>query len=86
MYGYTNKISKSNNRNNNAKIKKEILNCVLFWPKNEWNPHSNALFFSWYGLCGDNSILTANNISANIGIKIKKNVKLVILYIFKLKD
>ena len=29
-YGYTNKISKSNSKNNSAKIKKEILNCVLF--------------------------------------------------------
>jgi hypothetical protein len=83
IYGYTNNISKSNNRNNSAKIKKEMLNCVLFWPRKEWNPHSNALFFSWYGLWGDNIILTANSISANIGMNIKKNVKLVILYIYK---
>ena len=61
-----------------ANIKKEILNCVLFWPKKEWKPHSNALSFSWYGLCGANIKLTANKIIANIGINIKKKVVLVI--------
>lgn len=34
-YGYTNIISKSNSKNNNAKIKKEILNCILFCSINE---------------------------------------------------
>lgn len=53
-------------------MKKEILNCALFWPKNEWKPHSNALFFSWYGLCGANIKLTANKTKPNIGINIKK--------------
>jgi len=60
-------------------MKNDILNWVLFWPKKEWNPHSKALFFSWYGLWGDNIILTVNKIKANIGINIKKNVKLVML-------
>jgi len=41
-----NKISKSNNKNNSAKIKNDIVNCVLFCPKKEWNPHSKAVFFS----------------------------------------
>ena len=55
-------------------MKNEILNWVLFWPKKEWNPHSKALFFSWYGLWGDSIILIVNNIRANIGIKMKKNL------------
>ena len=76
MKGYTNNISKSNNKKRSAKIKNEILNWVLFCPKNEWNPHSKALFFSWYGLWGENSKFMANKIKANIGIKIKKKVKL----------
>jgi hypothetical protein len=59
-------------------MKKEILNCVLFWPKKEWKPHSKALSFSWYGLCGANIKLTASNIIANKGINRKKNVVLVI--------
>ena len=45
IYGYTNNISKSNSKNNNANIKKEMLELCMFWPKKEWNPHSNALFF-----------------------------------------
>jgi len=53
-------------------MKNEILNWVLFCPKNEWNPHSKALFFSWYGLCGDNKIFKPSNINANIGMNIKK--------------
>jgi len=57
-------------------MKNDILNCVLFWPKNEWNPHSKALFFSWYGLCGDNKIFIPNNINANIGINMKKMLNL----------
>lgn len=84
MYGYTNNISKSNNKNKSAKIKKDMLNWVLFWPKNEWKPHSNALFFSWYGLCGDKIRFIANSIKDNRGIKMKKKVKLVILYIDKI--
>ena len=76
--GYTKSISKSNNKNNNANIKKVMLNCVLFCPKKEWNPHSNTLSFSWYGLCGANIKFINNNIMANNGIKIKKKVLLVI--------
>jgi hypothetical protein len=53
-------------------MKKDILNWVLFCPKKEWKPHSNALFFSWYGLWGDNNIFKPNNIKANIGINKKK--------------
>ena len=30
IYGYTNNISRSNSKNNKAKIKKEILNSLLF--------------------------------------------------------
>ena len=70
-------------------MKNEILNCVLFCPRNEWNPHSKALFFSWYGLCGDNKMFIPNNINANIGIKMKKKVRLVIIlfiYIFEVKN
>ena len=59
-----------------------MLNCVLFWPKKEWKPHSNALSFSWYGLCGANIKFTANKIIANNGIKTKKKVVLVI-YVLK---
>jgi len=59
-------------------MKNDILNSLLFCPKNEWNPHSNALSFSSYGLCGAKIKLTANNIIANIGINIRKNVWLVI--------
>jgi len=39
-------------------------------------------FFSWYGLCGDNKIFKPNNINANIGMNIKKKVKLVIILFF----
>ena len=59
-------------------MKKEILNSLLFWPRNEWKPHSNAEFFSWYGLWGANIKLTANRIKASKGIKNIKNVWLVI--------
>lgn len=31
-------------------MKNDILNSLLFCPKNEWNPHSKALSFSSYGL------------------------------------
>ena len=55
-------------------MKNDILNCVLFCPKNEWNPHSNVLDFSWYGLCGANIRLRDNNIKAKMGIKHKKKV------------
>ena len=55
-------------------MKNDILNWVLFWPKKEWNPHSNALFFSWYGLWGESKILIANNKKAKIGISIKKKL------------
>ena len=54
-------------------MKNDILNSLLFCPKNEWNPHSKALSFSSYGLCGAKIKLTANNIIANIGINIRKN-------------
>jgi hypothetical protein len=81
MYGYTKRISKSNSKNNNANIKKDMLNCVLFWPKKEWKPHSNALSFSIYGLWGERIKLTANNITANIGIKNKKKVVVVMIFI-----
>ena len=33
--GNNNKITRSNNKNNKANIKKEILNWLLFWPKKE---------------------------------------------------
>ena len=49
----------------------------MFLPRNKWNPHSKALFFSWYGLLGDNIILIVNNISASVGVnkEIKGKVK-----------
>lgn len=56
-------------------MKKDILNWVRFWPKKEWNPHSKALFFSWYGLCGDSKIFIPKSITAKIGMNIKKKVK-----------
>ena len=37
-------------------MKNEILNRVLFCPKNEWNPYSKTLFFSWYELLGAKKI------------------------------
>ena len=55
-------------------MKNETLNCVLFCPKNEWNPHSNTLSFSSYGLCVANKKFTPNNIIANKVINRKKNV------------
>ena len=64
-------ISKSNNKNNKAKIKNEILNWLLFCPKKEWNPHSNAVLFSAFGLYVANIKFTANSITANNGIKNK---------------
>ena len=72
MNGYTNNISKSNNKNSKAKMKKDILNSLLFCPKKEWKPHSKALSFSSYGLWGAKIKLIANNIIANIGINTKK--------------
>ena len=80
--------NRSINKNKPRKRKDKKLNWVLFWPKNEWNPHSKALFFSWYGLCGDNKIFIPNNINAKIGINKKKKVKLVIrilMCIFEVK-
>ena len=71
-YGYTRRISKSNSKKRSAKIKNETLNCVLFWPKKEWKPHSNVLSFSWYGLWGANKKLIAKNKIAIIGIKTKR--------------
>ena len=59
-------------------MKKDILNCVLFCPKNEWKPHSKALSFSWYALCGESIKLTDNKIIPNTGIKNKKKVVVVI--------
>lgn len=53
-----------------------MLNCVLFWPKKEWKPHSNALSFSWYALCGANIKLTSNSIIPNTGINKKKKLLL----------
>jgi len=50
----------------NAKIKKEIVNWVLFWPKNEWNPHSKAVFFSIYGLWDENKKLIVNKRTATM--------------------
>jgi hypothetical protein len=55
-----------------------MLNCVLFWPKKEWKPHSNALSFSWYGLCGANNKFIINRINANKGINKIKNIMLEI--------
>lgn len=68
-YGYTSKISRSNKRNNKPNIKKDILNCVLVCPKKAWNPHSNGLFFSSYGLCGANIKFIASNKKTNINTK-----------------
>ena len=53
-------------------MKKDILNCVLFWWVKEWNPHSKGLFFSLYGIWGANIKLRANSIKASIGINKKK--------------
>ena len=62
-------------------MKNEILNCDLVWPKKEWNPHSKALFFSWYGVCGANKKLTPNKTKPKIGTNIIKKVILVIIYL-----
>ena len=74
IYGYTNNISKSNNRKSKAKMKKDMLNSLLFWPKNEWKPHSNTLFFSSYGLWGAKIRFSDNSIIANKGMNKKKKV------------
>jgi len=60
-----------------------MLNWLLFWPKKEWNPHSNAVLFSAFGLYGANIKLIASNNTANMGIKNKKKVKLVNLIYYK---
>ena len=72
-------------KNKSANIKNDILNWVLFWPKNEWNPHSNALFFSWYGLWGENIKLTNKSIKLSTGINKKKKVRLDMLHIYLYK-
>jgi hypothetical protein len=59
-------------------MKKEILNCVRFCPRNEWKPLSNDVFFSPYGLWGANTRFTVNNIIAKRGMKNKKKVRLLI--------
>ena len=64
-------------------MKNDTLNCVLFCPKNEWNPHSNTLSFSWYGLCGAKTKFINNNKIDNIGINI---IKKVVLVIYRLKS
>ena len=69
-------------------MKNDILNWVLFCPKKEWNPHSKALFFSWYGLWGESKMFIPKSTKDKKGIKRKKNVKLDILkfLIYKVKE
>jgi hypothetical protein len=45
------------------------------------NKITGIILFFLYGLCDENNKFIANNIKDNIGIKIKKIVRLVILYI-----
>ena len=54
-----------------------MLNWLLFWPKNEWNPHSKAVLFSALGLYGAKIKFIDNKTTAKKGIKNKKKVKLV---------
>jgi len=80
VYGYINNISKSNNKNNNPKMKNEIENWVLFCPKKEWNPHSKAVFFSKYGLWYEKIKFINNNTIDIIVIINIYIVKLCILF------
>ena len=59
-----------------------MLNWVLFWPKNEWKPHSKTLSFSWYELCGAKIKFITKSNKAKIGINKKKNVILLILIVY----
>ena len=59
-------------------MKKETLNCVLFWDKKDLNPHSNGDFFSLYGLCVANIKFKNNNTRDKKGINKKNNILLLI--------
>lgn len=64
-------------------MKNDIENGSLDICVNELKPHSNCESLSLFGLWGAKIKFTNNNIKANIGIKMRKKV-ILLIYIFSI--